>query len=346
MKIIEHNFTAEEVSLLKKYSKKQKDARLENRFIAMILIAKNNNIEDVAHTVSKNVKTINKWLYQYINNGVEALSHFQYKPKRSYLTSEQITQLIAWVRENNPSVVKEVREYIIDNFNVFYDQETVRKLLKKNGLRVIRPKTRPGNTPTVEEQNEFIKNYNELKNNRITGSVILFEDGMHLIHQNIPGLCWGDPKHPPVLQTNSGRKRLNILGAYNPVSYSLVHLTGEENCDADRVIEFFELILRKYSDAPQIHLILDNASYNHAKKVTDWLKEHSALNLIFLPSYAPNLNLIERLWRLAKKHLVRNNYCNKYKAFRAKTFYFLNHLDDYIDELKTLMVEDFQIIMA
>lgn len=52
---------------------------------------------------------------------------------------------------------------------------------------------------------------------------------MHLIHQNVPGLCWGDPKDSPMLKTNTSRQRLNILGAYNPDSLSFVHLTGEEN---------------------------------------------------------------------------------------------------------------------
>ncbi|MBF0552885.1 MAG: hypothetical protein HQK60_20410, partial [Deltaproteobacteria bacterium] len=77
---------------------------------------------------------------------------------------------------------------------MFYNNETVRKLLIKNGLKVIRPKIRPGNPPTKEDQMEFIKKYKELKTICIPGSVVLFEDGMHLIHQNIPGRCWGDPK--------------------------------------------------------------------------------------------------------------------------------------------------------
>lgn len=63
-----------------------------------------------------------------------------------------------------------------------------------------------------------------------------------------------------------------------------------------------------------------------------------------LPSYAPNLNLIERFWKLAKEKLVKNTYYEKDKTFRAHVFRFLNHVDEYIEELKTLMVERFQII--
>jgi len=183
-----------------------------------------------------------------------------------------------------------------------------------------------------------------MKESSETGTVFLFGDGMHLVHQNIPSLCWGDPKEPLILKTNTGRKRLNILGAYNPDNFSFVHLTGEENCNAERVIEYFDVILKAYRKAPKIVLFLDNATYFKAKIVTDWLEIHPKFQLEFLPPYAPNLNLIERFWRFTKDKLVKNTYYEKYKTFRAKVFQFLNYIDEYVDELETLMVEKFQIV--
>ncbi|MEW6380403.1 MAG: transposase [bacterium] len=100
-----------------------------------------------------------------------------------------------------------------------------------------------------------------MKSSSESGTVTLFIDGMHLIHQLIASLCWGDPLDPPVMETNTGRKRLNILGAYNPDSHSLVHLTGEENCDAKRIIEFYTLIINAYPNASKIIIIRDNAAY-------------------------------------------------------------------------------------
>jgi len=183
-----------------------------------------------------------------------------------------------------------------------------------------------------------------MKRNSEPGTVFLFGDGMHLIHQNVPGWCWGDPKDPPILKTNTGRQRLNILGAYNPDLHSFVHLTGEENCDAKRVIEYFDVILKAYRRAPAIVLFLDNATYFKAEIVTTWLKDHPKLKLEFLPPYAPNLNLIERFWRFVKEHLVKNTYYKKYKTFPAKVFQLLNHVDEHTKELETLMVEKFQIV--
>ena len=183
-----------------------------------------------------------------------------------------------------------------------------------------------------------------MKRSSDPGTVFLFGDGMHLVHQNVPGLCWGDPKQPPIIKTNTGRKRLNILGAYNPDSHKFVHLTGEENCDAKRAIEYFDVILMAYRKAPRIVLILDNAPYFKAAAVRKWLKDHPKLRLVFLPSYSPNLNLIERFWRFVKERLVKNTYYEKYKTFRANVFRFLNHVDQYNDKLKTLMVEKFEIV--
>ena len=183
-----------------------------------------------------------------------------------------------------------------------------------------------------------------MKSTSAPGTVFLFGDGMHLIHQNIPTFCWGNPKNPPVEKTNTGRKRLNILGAYNPDSHSFVHLTGEENCDANRIIDYLELLIKVYRRAPGIILFLDNATYFKAAIVSEWLENHPKLKIKFIPPYAPNLNLIERFWRFVKGKLVRNKYYKKYKTFRAKTFQLLNHTDKYINEFKTLMVEKFQIV--
>ena len=183
-----------------------------------------------------------------------------------------------------------------------------------------------------------------MKSTSEPGTAFLFGDGMHLVHQNIPQLCWADPKAPPVLRTNTGRQRLNILGAYNPGTHSFIHVTGEENCDAKRVIEYLEMISRVYCQAPKIVLFLDNAKYFKAQIVSQWLQGNPKLHIEFLPPYAPNLNLIERFWRFAKEKLVKNAYRAKYKTFRAKVFRFLNHVDQYAGELRTLMVEKFQII--
>jgi hypothetical protein len=127
------------------------------------------------------------------------------------------------------------------------------------------------------------------------------------------------------MQTNSGRKRLKILGGYNPAEHALIHLTGEVNWDAKRVVEFLELVVTAHQQAPQIVVFADNASDFTASLVTAWLDCHPQVQFTPLPAYAPNVNLIERLWKFVKEHLVKNTDDEQYKTFRAYVFRFLNH---------------------
>jgi transposase len=347
MKLYNCNFSEKAIKELQDYRDRQEDIRLKLRFIAILSVVCNTEgvkagIERTAEIFGQHIETVKNWLRKYLTGGAEKLNAFNYKPKKSYLNRYQINQVVIFVTYENPATVKEVRNYINEKFSVTYSVEAVRKLLIKNRLKVIRPRTVPGNPPSPEVQKKTVEKYYYMRYK--PDSVTLFCDVMHMVHQNFPGLCWGSPMFPPVAETNSGRKRLNILGAYDPATYSFTHLTGEANCDAGRVIEYLELINKKYSQFSDIYLIVDNAKYFHAQKVSKWLDDHKKINLVFLPSYAPNLNLIERFRRFAKKKLVKNKYYKEYKVFRAKIFQFLNHVEDYVDEFKTLMIENFQII--
>ena len=112
----------------------------------------------------------------------------------------------------------------------------------------------------------------------------------------------------------------------------------------DIIVELFEKIETHHPTAPQVVMFSDNATYFYSAQVREWLESHPRLWLLPLPPYAPNLNLIERFWKFAKEELVKNTYYEKYMTFRAQVFRFLNHVDRYVEELKTLMVEKFQII--
>lgn len=344
MDITQHTFGQEETSQLKKYRDAQRDGRLKSRFIGLLMLAEGLPIDLAASLIGKSVKTLMNWGHQYLTKGIDSLNSFQYTPKQPYLKPAQIQQLVTWVSTTNPAKAKQVKAYIADHFGVTYSVEGVRVLMHKHGLKRLRPKTQPGNPPSEAAQREFVAQYEQMKAECEPGTQFFFLDGMHLVHQNEPGLCWGDPKNPPVIKTNTGRKRLNILGGYNPADYSLLHVTGEASCNGDQVIELLEKIEAHHPAAPQLVLFSDNAKYFYSAQVREWVEAHPRCWLLPFPPYAPNLNLIERVWKFVKEELVKNTYYEKYKTFRAHVFRLLNHLDQYVNELKTLLVEKFQII--
>jgi len=91
-----------------------------------------------------------------------------------------------------------------------------------------------------------------------------------------------------------------------------------------------------------ITIVLDNAGYNKAPEVTEYAAAND-INLLFLPPYSPNLNLIERLWRFFKGEIC-TKYHEKFKHFRNAVFGFFENIENYKNELSSLLVDNFQII--
>lgn len=116
----------------------------------------------------------------------------------------------------------------------------------------------------------------------------------------------------------SGRQRFNVLGAYDPISREMISITNTESVNTETMCDLVQLIERTNRRRKRIPitLVLDNARYQR----NSWVKqvaEEYGIELLFLPSYSPNLNLIERYWRLIKKEALYGRYYANFAAFRA-----------------------------
>jgi len=100
---------------------------------------------------------------------------------------------------------------------------------------------------------------------------------------------------------------------------------------------------QQHQDAENIYVILDNAGYYRNKLVMHYV-ENSKIRPLFLPPYAPNLNLIERLWKFFKKEVSNNRYYEKFRDFRKAVLAFFRRLPKYEAELETLLTDNFEIV--
>lgn len=117
-----------------------------------------------------------------------------------------------------------------------------------------------------------------------------------------------------IIRSPSGRKRLNVLGALNAVTQQLITVTNETYITADSVCELLHKIAALGLRRP-ITLILDNTRYQRCAKVIE-LAAALQIELLFLPPYSPNLNLIERLWRFIKKQCLYAKYYEDFAQFK------------------------------
>ena len=120
-------------------------------------------------------------------------------------------------------------------------------------------------------------------------------------------------------------------------------ITLSETINAESTIELFKTLELKYPIAKNIIIICDNARYYRSKLVFEYLKT-SKIKLEFLPPYAPNLNLIERLWRFMHKKVTYNKYYESFDIFKENILSFFKNIRVYKNNLKTLLVDNFEII--
>ncbi len=170
---------------------------------------------------------------------------------------------------------------------------------------------------------------------------VYFLDAAHLLQAAIPSRGWIKRRKSLTLKTNSGRNRLNIIGAYSPDDQSLISWEGRESCDAERVAAVLKQI-RQANPGKRLLVVLDNAPYNHALAVTEAAKA-LRIELLYLPTYSPNLNLIERFWKFLKRKVARNRYHATFAEFRAAVQKIVNNISAYRAELASLLTERFQL---
>ena len=95
---------------------------------------------------------------------------------------------------------------------------------------------------------------------------VYFVDAAHLLHNAVPRRGWIKRTTTVELKTNSGRNRLNVLGAYSPDDHTLISIEGTESCDAEMVCR----LLRKLRAAnlnQMLLLVLDNVRYQRTRRV-------------------------------------------------------------------------------
>jgi transposase len=144
------------------------------------------------------------------------------------------------------------------------------------------------------------------------------------------------------LPTPTGRQRYNVLGAIDAITHQLITECNDAYINAQSVCSLLLKISLLQTSIP-ITIVLDNASYQHCQLVENYAKELN-IELLFLPSYSPNLNIIERLWKWVKKDCLYCKYYEKFGAFKSAIDSSLSKVGkpEYKEEFDSLLNLKFQ----
>jgi transposase len=120
---------------------------------------------------------------------------------------------------------------------------------------------------------------------------------------------WVPPEdHDPQLLHAPTRKQTAVFGAVCPADGRLLTMPAD-TFDARSFQVFLGQLLRRRRKGRMMVVIVDNARWHHARALRPWLHEHRhVLRLDFLPPYSPDLNPVERVWKLTRRLCTHNVY--------------------------------------
>ena len=331
----------EEKNKIKKLHRSCKQRRYADKLKAILLLDAGFSCVEVGQILLLDDDTIRKYRNIYLSQGTEFLLSDNNKGTTSFLTSEQLETLEKHLTTNVYTDSKGVVVWICNEFGIRYSCSGINALLNRLGFVYKKPVLTPCKA-NAQKQEEFVKQYKELKENLTEQDQIYFMDGVHPQHNTIASYGWikkGQTKH---LKTNNGRQRTNINGALNLQTKELLYV--EDECINSQTMIALLLLILKQQKQGKIYVVLDNARYYHANIVKEFLKEHPRIILRFLPPYSPNLNIIERLWKILKKNVVYNKFYLKFEDFRKQVIDFLDNKIWKQQEYENILTDNFQII--
>jgi transposase len=142
--------------------------------------------------------------------------------------------------------------------------------------------------------------------------VVFFVDAAHFVLAPFLGMLWCFTR--VFIRAPAGRQRFNVLGAINAITHELITVTNDTYITSESVCELLMQLARLNLTVP-ITLVLDNARYQKCALVQT-LARTLNIELLYLPAYSPNLNLIERLWKFVKKECLYSTYYASFRDFK------------------------------
>jgi transposase len=340
--------TAEQRKGIERRRKESLDRRVYQRLTAVLAVAAGKTREEVADLLGVSLSQLGEWLRVFRNDGLEALCEVHNKGDPGNLDPDQIAQLKSQVSTGCFRNSDRIRHWVEATFGVRYSSSGIKDLLKRIGVSYHKVagflwKADP------DKQHAFVKRVarhkREAKRPDAPPSRRYYVDACHPVWGlDLVYCCWLLVGQRFLVGMGSGRKRLNILGAYCPDDHEYIdYRLTRDNINGSQFVNFLRVLREKHPDTQRFILYVDGARYYDSPVVQEWLTRHPEFHLSPIPAYSPNVNLIERLWKFLRARAL-SRWHQTFEAMQAAVSEVLDHLGDYREELRTLMTETFHII--
>ena len=252
--------------------------------------------------------------------------------------------LETYFKEHPPRTVAEAQQIIKEQTGIERSPTQIQAFMKRLGMKCRKVGYLPGHAANPDKQAEQATFKTQELEPRLSEAQagkrrVLFMDAAHFVMGVYQALVWCFERL--FIASPSGRQRFNVLGAIDAVTKEIFTITNETYINAESVCLLLTKIAASYGNE-MITIVLDNARYQKC----DLVLQHAAqlgIELLFLPSYSPHLNLIERFWRFVRKECLYSKYYPKFDGFKqALTDCIQTAHTKHRDDLETLLSWNFQ----
>jgi len=266
---------------LKIQHRHERDGRIRDRIKAVLLFDKGWSIAAIAEALLLSEDAVRDHIVEYRDSK-------KLKPENGgsaqKLSIERSNALAAHLRSHTYLYVKDIIAYVKSTWAVTYSVPGMRNWLQRYGFSYKKPALVPGKAD-VQQQREWMAQYEKLKQGLPVDETICFMDGVHPTHNVQPAYGWIQKGIRKEVPANSGRSRINLSGVLDVISHKVL-IQEDKMLNAEATISFFRKIEDSYPGKKRIHIFCDNAGYYRNRAVTKYLQA-SKIKLHFLPPYIP-----------------------------------------------------------
>lgn len=316
----------------------ERDGKVRDRIKAVLAYDEGYSYVEIARILLLDDETIRRHIENY---HAEKKLRISSGGSISKLTDSETRSLREDLLEVTYLHVKDICEYVKQVYGKEYSISGMTKWLHANRFCYKKAHGVPAKADR-KKQEEFIEYYGDLKKKAGKKEPIYFVDSVHPQHQAQLTYGWIRKGERKEIATTGNQKRLNFIGGISLDGHRFTYHQAKE-VDASSICDFLWKLRKANPGRYHIHIILDNAGPHKNEEVHAFAKE-LGIKLHYLPPYSPNLNPIERLWKLMHEHVRYNKYYGGFSEFTEATLAFFKSIGRKKILLRERITDNFQVL--
>lgn len=310
------NGKMKQLSKMSAKAQKAGDLRTVKRISAIIMVAEGYIQKDIADVLGVSCESIRIWIKKYLTDGPEGLRSNKSPGRPSKLTKNQKKELEKII-EDGPQKAgfsaacwrsPMIQQIIHQKFNVFYSVYYISELLKNMGFSFQKAKFESAHLDPEARAKWEKETWPEiLKMAKRKNAHIMFGDEASFPQWGSLSYTWARKGKQPVVKTSGIRKCYKVFGLIEYFSGKFFSKGYEGRLNSYSYSEFLKDVLKK--TRKHIILIQDGAPYHKSKAMKKFFEKNSSRITVYrLPSYSPDYNPIEMLWKKIKEDEIHMHY--------------------------------------